>query len=74
MTAPTHAADVLSYLRLSAEGFSQLAAILKTIENEAKDDRRLLALAGAGRHIADDLEEMAGCWHDEVKERGIRTG
>ena len=51
-----------------------VAAILKTIENEAKDDRRLLALAGAGRHIADDLEEMAGCWHDEVKERGIRTG
>ena len=71
MSAPALPADVLSYLRMSAEGFDQLAAILKTIEDEAREHPRLFALAGAGRYIADNMHENAGCWHDDVKGRGI---
>lgn len=73
MTAPTHVDNVIDYLKWSTAGLSQLAAILKTIEDEAREHPRLLALAGAGRHIADDMQNMVGCWHEEVQEKGIRA-
>ncbi len=70
---PTPVADVLNYLDLSARGFVRLAVIFETIENEAKGDRRLTGLAGAGKHLAGDMEDMIGFWHDAITEGGIRT-
>ena len=67
----TKAQDVATWLSQGGEGFGQLAAILKTIENEAGNDRHLRALAGAGLHIAENMAEMSRCWHDDVCERGV---
>ena len=72
MTAPL-IADVAHQFGMCAKSFNQLAAILKTIEAEAKDDRRLIALAGAGRYIADDMANLADCWETEIEEHGICT-
>lgn len=72
MTAPLRE-DVSNYFDGCGKAFAQLAAILKTIEDEAGDNRRLLALAGAGRYIADDMGNLAGCYRDEIEEYGIRT-
>lgn len=71
MSAPTPTADAVLYLRLCAESFDQLAAILKTIEGAAAEHHHLRALAGAGLHVAADMRELARCWRDEVQERGI---
>jgi len=71
MSTPTQAADAVLYLRLCAESFDQLVAVLKTIEDGAAEHHHLRALAGAGLHVAADMRELARCWRDEVQEHGI---
>lgn len=72
MTAPM-IADVAAQFGMCSRSFGQLAAILKTIADEAKDDHRLLALAGAARYIADDMCNLADRFQNEIEEHGIRT-
>lgn len=72
MTAPM-IADVAAQFGMCSRSFGQLAAILKTIADEAKDDHRLLALAGAARYIADDMCNLTDCFQDEIEAHGIRT-
>jgi hypothetical protein len=71
MSTPTLAADATGYLRLCADSFDQLVAILKVIEDGATEHHHLRALAGAGLHVAEDMRELARCWQNEVQERGI---
>ena len=70
MSAPL-IADVAHQFGMCAKSFNQLAEILKTIEAEAKDNRRLRALAGAGRYVADDMGNLADCWETELEKHGV---
>lgn len=73
MRTPEALSDVAGYLNLCADGFDQLAAILKTIKAESAKESRLHALAGAGLHIASDMRELGRCWHDDVRENGVES-
>lgn len=48
------------------DGFGQIAAILKAIETQAGHSSEVGRLAGAGLHIARDLEDLAGRWCEET--------
>lgn len=48
------------------DGFGQLAAILKAIENQAPHSADIRRLAGAGLHIARGFEDLAGRWCEET--------
>lgn len=73
MNTPTPVTDVLRYLDLSAKGYVRLSAIFETIEREGGGDRRLTALAGAGKYLADDMERMIRFWHESLTANGIRA-
>lgn len=55
------------------DGFGQLAAILRAIESQAAVSSDVRRLAGAGLHIARDLEDLAGRWREEVA-TSVATG
>lgn len=70
---PELLADVVGYLDTNAESFDQVAAIFKTIQDEAEKGSRVRALAGAGLHIAAEMRELGRCWRDDVRANGVEA-
>ncbi len=68
----THIDDVAGYFNCCSDTFGQLAAILKAIEKDLPEYGDLRKLAGAGVYLATDFENMADCWREEVKAKGVR--
>lgn len=70
---PTHVDDVVEYLNSCSDAFGQIAAILKAIEGDAPEYSDLRKLAGAGHYLANDFENIADCWREEIKKKGVRA-
>lgn len=68
----TPIAEVVSYLRCSADTFGQLAAIFRTIESREGEYSDLRKLAGVGHYLAEDFANLADGWREEVEKGGIR--
>jgi len=69
MSAGIHKGEVISSLESFANAFGQLAAIFEAIATNGTDARRL---AEAGFFIANDFENSADSWREQIKASGIR--
>lgn len=72
--SPVHIDDVVSYFAACSNAFGQVAAILKAIEQAAPEYSEVKKLAGGAWWIANDHDNLAGCWSEEVQKNGIKTG
>lgn len=73
---PMPVADVVGKFNMSADASEQLAALFDAIAHEAQRAEvtiPLAALAKAGRYIAFDAENRAGCCADEIETNGVRS-
>ena len=69
---PTHVDDMAGYLGSCSEAFGQIAAVLTSLREEAKNSgspiaSHLEALAGAGLYLVE-------AWRDEVNRNGVTVG
>ena len=70
---PTHREDIAAYFASCSDAFGRLAALAKTIEAQAPNCSDLKKLAGAAYYIANDFENTANCWRDDVSTYGVRN-
>ena len=66
--------DAQAFFECASKAFNQLKAIFVALESE--DAKGRLSdhgshLVGAGRHIAENMGDLVGCWADEVAEQGL---
>lgn len=69
-----HGEDIASsYLESCSDAFGHLAAISRAIERLANEHPDLRKLAGAAYYLADEFENLADCWREEVIKNGTRN-
>lgn len=70
---PMRVSDAASMLKACSESFGWLAAILGAIGKNPDCGGEVRRLAGAGRSIADDMEDLAEVWSEDMKTGGVQA-
>lgn len=70
--APMTEGDAKEYFSIARDKFGELAAIFDILACRTDEHDDLHKLARLGKGVAQDYENLAACWQDEVNKGGLR--
>lgn len=68
---PMPSSDAAAFFKCSSDAFGQIAAVARVIEERAEKHSDMRSLAGVIAYLANDMENVVGCWGDHAERCGV---